>query len=55
MREHCELPFNSIDEFRRFQKSEGLDDEKIRTMSGEDLQRAAKDYLDRQTHRYSIF
>ena len=48
---YCELPFNSREEFERFMESEGIDIEKISTMSCEDLQRAANDYLNRQTHK----
>ena len=57
MAQYCELPFNSREEFDRFIESEGIDIEfgKESTMSGEELQRKANDYLERQKHKYSIF
>ena len=45
------LPFKSRDEFEQFTESEGLDLEKISSMTGEELQRMAQNFLDKKNIR----
>jgi len=50
-KQYCILPFKSRDEFDQFTESEGLDLEKISSMTCEELQRMAQKFLDNKNIR----